>query len=88
MCVVLPDAAPHSPQLSSFPLQMPFYNAVLATPYVRKFLGPYYLSSDRAMLSAMWTSLRTCNFIDDEGDVVYYKRFGDVERSHAMHKGQ
>jgi omega-6 fatty acid desaturase (delta-12 desaturase) len=52
---------------------MPFYNAVRATPYIKAALGPYYLSDDTPIATALYRSWKTCKFVEDEGDVVFYK---------------
>ena len=63
--------APPPPPLP--PPQMPFYNAVKATPYVKAVLGDYYLSDDTPVLTALFRSWRTCKFVDPVGGIVYYR---------------
>ena len=59
-------ASPHPPP------QMPFYNAVLATPYVKATLGPYYLSDPTPIPLALWRTWATCKFIDPaDGGIMY-----------------
>jgi omega-6 fatty acid desaturase (delta-12 desaturase) len=43
--------------------QMPFYNAIKATPYVKERIGKYYLSDNRPIAVCMWESFRKCKFI-------------------------
>jgi omega-6 fatty acid desaturase (delta-12 desaturase) len=53
--------------------EMPFYNAIEATIQVRKFLGDYYLVDHTPTPVALWKAWKTCRFVEDEGDVVYFK---------------
>ena len=52
---------------------MPFYNAVQATPYVQQVLGEYYLSDDTPVSTAVLRSWRNCKFVDNSGDILYYR---------------
>ena len=53
---------------------MPFYNAVAATPHVKRVLGQYYLSdTDTPVPVALWRMWASCKFVEDDGDVVFYK---------------
>ena len=61
------------PRTTPSTLQMPFYNAVRATPYVKKALGAYYLSDATPIPAAVYRSWRNCKFIEEEGDVVFLK---------------
>ncbi|KAG0298395.1 linoleoyl-CoA desaturase activity oriteub [Dissophora globulifera] len=53
--------------------QMPFYNAVEATKHLKAKLGKYYLQDDTPIAVALYRSWRTCKFVEDEGEVVFYK---------------
>ncbi|KAI1311537.1 linoleoyl-CoA desaturase activity protein [Mortierella claussenii] len=53
--------------------QMPFYNAVEATKYLKAKLGKYYLYDDTPIAKALYRNWRQCKFVEDEGDVVFYK---------------
>ncbi|KAJ3289603.1 hypothetical protein HDU79_003907 [Rhizoclosmatium sp. JEL0117] len=53
---------------------MPFYNAEKATAALKKKLGKFYLYDDSPIFLSMWRSYRNCRFVEDEGDVVFYKR--------------
>jgi len=55
---------------------MPHYNALEATTYLKKFLGKYYNEDNTPVLKALWDSWGTCHFVDDEGEVVFYKTKG------------
>nr|ADV36122.1 omega-3 fatty acid desaturase [Mortierella alpina] len=53
--------------------QMPFYNAVEATKYLKAKLGKYYIFDDTPIAKALYRNWRECKFAEDEGDVVFYK---------------
>mmetsp|Transcript_30703 Transcript_30703/g.42035 ORF Transcript_30703/g.42035 Transcript_30703/m.42035 type:complete len:459 (+) Transcript_30703:107-1483(+) len=53
--------------------KMPFYHAQEATEHIKRVLGPYHLKDDTPILHALWRSYSACQFIEDEGDVVFYK---------------
>lgn len=53
--------------------EMPFYHAQEATRAVRAFLGDYYLVDHTPIPAALWRSWKACRFVEDSGDVVYYK---------------
>ncbi|KAJ3053775.1 hypothetical protein HK097_003413 [Rhizophlyctis rosea] len=52
---------------------MPHYNAVEATKYIKKAVGKYYLSDDTWIWSSLWKSYRECRFVENTGDVLWYK---------------
>ncbi|KAJ3259951.1 hypothetical protein HK103_001461 [Boothiomyces macroporosus] len=52
---------------------MPFYHAQEATEAVKAFLGEHYLKDDTPCLQALWKSKTLCRFVEDEGDVLWYK---------------
>jgi len=57
---------------------MPHYNAIEATPYLKKFLGEYYLQDNTPVIKALWRSWRTCHFVDEgDGDILFYKTKGE-----------
>ncbi|KAG0366015.1 omega3 desaturase [Gamsiella multidivaricata] len=53
--------------------QMPFYNAVEATKHLKAKLGKYYLQDDTPIAKALYRNWRQCKFVEDEGEVVFYK---------------
>ncbi|KAG0086883.1 Acyl-lipid omega-3 desaturase [Podila epicladia] len=53
--------------------QMPFYNAVEATKYLKEKLGKYYIYDETPIVQALIRNWRECKFVEDEGDVVFYK---------------
>ncbi|KAF9979071.1 Fatty acid oxidation complex subunit alpha [Actinomortierella ambigua] len=54
--------------------QMPFYNAEEATRHLKKVLGEYYIWDDTPIAVACWRSFRECRFVEDEGDVLFFKK--------------
>jgi omega-6 fatty acid desaturase (delta-12 desaturase) len=53
--------------------KMPFYHAQEATEAMRKVLGPYYMKDETPIARALYRSYSTCQFVEDEGDTVFYK---------------
>jgi len=53
--------------------KMPFYHAQEATECIRKVLGPYYMKDETSIARALLRSYSACQFIEDEGDIVFYK---------------
>jgi hypothetical protein len=52
---------------------MPFYHAPAATQHLKAFLGPHYRWSDEPVFQALWRSYNQCQFVEDEGDVLFYR---------------
>ncbi|KAI9497792.1 delta-12 fatty acid desaturase [Zychaea mexicana] len=52
---------------------MPHYHAVEATHYIKKALGKHYQSDMTPIADALWQSWKQCRFVEDEGDVVFFK---------------
>lgn len=53
--------------------KMPFYHAPAATQHLKAFLGPHYRWSDEPVFQALWRSYNQCQFVEDEGDVLFYR---------------
>lgn len=53
--------------------QMPHYHAEEATEAIKKVLGKYYLEDKTPILTALWKSWNTCHYVDEQGDILYYK---------------
>lgn len=53
--------------------KMPFYHAQEATKHIKRVLGPYYLADSTPIARALWRSYSTCQFVEDKGDIVFYK---------------
>ncbi|RIA97461.1 delta-12 fatty acid desaturase [Glomus cerebriforme] len=52
---------------------MPHYHAEEATNHLEKVLGHYYIFDDTPIFKALWRSFVSCKFIEDEGDIIFYK---------------
>ncbi len=53
--------------------KMPFYHAQEATKAVRGVLGQYYLKDDTPIARALYRAYSNCQFIEDEGETIFYK---------------
>ncbi|KAG6889934.1 tRNA-dihydrouridine synthase 3 [Termitomyces sp. Mi166 len=53
--------------------KMPFYHGPEATEHLKAFIGDYYVSSDVPAFVALWNSYNGCQFVEDEGDVLFYR---------------
>jgi omega-6 fatty acid desaturase / acyl-lipid omega-6 desaturase (Delta-12 desaturase) len=53
--------------------KMPFYHAEEATEHIRRVVGAYYMRDETPSLVALWRSYSCCQFIEDTGDIVFYK---------------
>lgn len=53
--------------------KMPFYHAQEATKHIKRVLGPYYLADNTPIARALWRSYSTCQFVEDTGDIVFYR---------------
>ncbi|KAI9004336.1 fatty acid desaturase-domain-containing protein [Hyaloraphidium curvatum] len=53
---------------------MPHYNAGEATEALKKVMGEWYHFSDEGVLSSVWKSWTECRFVEDEGDVLFFKK--------------
>lgn len=52
---------------------MPHYHAQEATVYIKEALGKHYMYDDTPVPMALWHVWKQCRFVEDEGDVVFYK---------------
>lgn len=59
---------------------MPHYNAPAVTQHLKRILGTLHLTAgehyrrdDTPIFTALWREWTTCMYVDDEGDVLYYK---------------
>ncbi|CCM04524.1 uncharacterized protein FIBRA_06705 [Fibroporia radiculosa] len=55
-----------------FPM-MPFYNGPEATKYLKEFIGEHYRLSNKPVFKALWDTYNECQFVEDEGDIVFYR---------------
>ena len=53
--------------------KMPFYHAEEATVHIKRVLGAYYMHDSTSSLAALWRAYSCCQFVEDEGDIVFYK---------------
>jgi len=53
--------------------QMPHYNAIKATPYLKEKLGEYYLYDRTPVFKALYRALKNCAFVEDTGDILFYR---------------
>jgi len=53
--------------------KMPFYNAAEATEAFKSVLGEYYLKDNTPIARALYRSFSNCQFVEDEGNIVFYK---------------
>ncbi|CAO3693410.1 unnamed protein product [Rhizopus stolonifer] len=53
---------------------MPHYHAEEATAHIKKALGKHYQSDNTPIPIALWKVWRNCRYVEDDGDVVFYKR--------------
>ena len=53
--------------------RIPFYNAVEATKHLKAKLGRDYLYDDTPIAQALYRNWRECKFVEDDGEVVFYK---------------
>ncbi|ORY81298.1 delta-12-fatty acid desaturase [Leucosporidium creatinivorum] len=61
--------------------KIPHYHAWEATEALKEFLGEHYVSTDENMWVSLWKSYRQCRFVEDEGEVVFYKdQYGRTSR--------
>ena len=53
--------------------KMPFYHHDEATEAIKPILGDYYVRDDTNPLIALWQSMTTCIFMEDDGPVRFFK---------------
>ncbi|KAJ7210903.1 fatty acid desaturase-domain-containing protein [Mycena pura] len=53
--------------------KMPFYHAKEATEALQAFIGEYYIFSNKPVFRALWDNYNRCQFVDDDGDIVFYR---------------
>ncbi|KAJ7055576.1 fatty acid desaturase-domain-containing protein [Mycena amicta] len=71
--------------LHHFFSNIPFYHAREATEALKAYLGPYYNFSDQPAFAALWENYNRCQFVDDEGDVLFYRdKRGNAAMSCAL----
>ncbi|TFK21586.1 delta 12 fatty acid epoxygenase [Coprinopsis marcescibilis] len=53
--------------------KMPFYHGPEATKYLKSFIGQHYHYSDAPVFSTLWKNYNECQFVEDEGNVLFYR---------------
>ncbi|EJC99603.1 uncharacterized protein FOMMEDRAFT_92933 [Fomitiporia mediterranea MF3/22] len=53
--------------------KMSWYNGEEATQYLKRILGTHYHRSEEPVFSALWRTYNQCQFVEDEGDIIFYK---------------
>ncbi|KAI5829900.1 hypothetical protein K523DRAFT_273386 [Schizophyllum commune Tattone D] len=68
--------------------KMPWYHGEEATKYLRAFIGEHYAYSQKPIFEALWESYNRCQFVEDEGSILFYRdRQGRAARRPArVHK--
>ncbi|KAJ7701504.1 hypothetical protein B0H17DRAFT_924666 [Mycena rosella] len=44
-----------------------------ATQHLKMFIGPHYAFADQPVFSALWESYNCCQFVEDNGNIVFYR---------------
>lgn len=53
--------------------KMPFYHGPEATTHLRNFIGHHYKYSNQSVFKALWETYNKCQFVEDEGQVLFYR---------------
>ncbi|KIJ33544.1 hypothetical protein M422DRAFT_183103 [Sphaerobolus stellatus SS14] len=62
--------------------QMPFYHGAEATQYLKELIGEHYVYSKAPVYKTLWENYNFCQFVEDEGDIVFYKN----KQGHAVRR--
>ncbi|KAF9553882.1 hypothetical protein CPC08DRAFT_210954 [Agrocybe pediades] len=52
---------------------IPFYQTAEATEILKRVLPDNYLASSEPVFKCLWKNFNKCQFVDDEGDILYYQ---------------
>jgi omega-6 fatty acid desaturase (delta-12 desaturase) len=52
---------------------IPHYHAHEATEALKKVLGEHYAYTDENCFVSLWKNYRACRFVDDEGEVIFFR---------------
>ncbi|XP_037041543.1 delta(12)-acyl-lipid-desaturase-like [Bradysia coprophila] len=55
--------------------RIPYYNSIEATEAIKPIMGEYYLKDTTPYLSALWRSVKYCQYIADDGKIVFYQKY-------------
>ncbi|KZV69201.1 hypothetical protein PENSPDRAFT_488127 [Peniophora sp. CONT] len=65
--------------------KLPWYHGEEATRYLRAFIGHHYHHSDAPVFPQLWKTYNDCQFVEDEGNVLFYRdRHGNYSRRPAQ----
>lgn len=64
--------------------KIPHYSAWEATEAIKNFVGPYYMKSDENFLVSLFKNYRSCRWIEDNEDIVFYKNASGVAQRVAV----
>jgi len=64
--------------------KMPHYHAWAATEALKARLGPCYMESKENMFKALWISYRECKFVEDKGDVLFFKNASGLAKAYPV----
>ncbi|KAI3607453.1 delta-12 fatty acid desaturase [Moniliophthora roreri] len=53
--------------------KLPFYHGEEATRYLKAFIGDHYAYSEKPVFKALWQNYNDCQFVENEGDVLFYR---------------
>lgn len=63
---------------------MPFYHGEAATQHLKAFIGDHYIRSSQNPFASLWQAYNNCQFVEDEGDIVFYRnKKGEATRRPA-----
>jgi len=70
--------------------KIPHYSAWEATEAIKNHIGEYYMKSDENFMLSLYKNYKECRFIEDKGDVVFYKNASGLAQRVAVdeYKGQ
>ncbi|KAI0717854.1 fatty acid desaturase-domain-containing protein [Cerioporus squamosus] len=72
-----------------FFVSIPFYNLPQVTEAIKPVLGKYYCYDSTPTLYALWRSFTQCTFIEDEGEIVFFKnQRGEAAREYVAPKAE
>lgn len=66
--------------------KIPHYNAWEATEALKEKLGEHYSSTDENYWYSLWKCFRQCRFVEDTGDVVFYKNAKGQAQRRVVYK--
>lgn len=64
--------------------KIPHYSAWEATAAIRDLVGPYYMRSEENFLVSLWKNYRSCRWVEDKGEVVFFKNARGVAQRVAV----